>query len=581
MLQKAENHSTELKYKNLAHLNREVCRCLGPKTGITFKRYGKYVDLSWSEFRKNADQAASGLIDLGVNAGDRVAILSENRYEWIIADQSIFSAGAVNVPLHAPLAPVQVEYQLSHSDACGVIVSNQSQADKVFEVLDNLPDLKFLISFDPIEVPQNISQDRLTTYTWAGLKQRGFQSAEKHQDEIAAREKGLTHDDLATIIYTSGTTGRPKGVMLTHGNLVSNVETVLTISDIEPHDVLLSWLPYSHIYARTVDIYLSQLAGITIALAENVDTILVNLAETRPSRMTAVPRFYEKVWMHVETYPPEKQPFVLKKIFGPMMRCLMSGGAPLPKQICEKFKEYGQEIYEGYGLTETSPVISYNTIGDCKPGTVGLALPGVEVKIAEDGEILSKGPHIMKGYWKDPEATAKAIVDEWFHTGDIGNIDEEGYLSITGRKKDLIVTSSGKNVAPAEIEHLLSGLPLIDQAVVYGDGRNYLTALLAPNFDVLTPSAAELGIDWTSDNDTEFIKAPGIYHLVAEQIREVMQQVSRPERVRKFLLLNRPFSLEEKELTATLKVRRSHIIEKYNDVLSGLYEESPEHLNVG
>jgi len=554
-------------FSSLSDMHRSQCRLLGPRTAIRFKRDGLYHDVSWAEYRWMADRAAAGLIELGVNPGDRVAILSENRYEWLIADEAILSTGGADVPLHAPLAPRQVEYQVGHSQSRGIIVSGQQQADKVFHVLEALPNLEFLISFDPVVSPT----EKIRVLSWNGLMQRG--SRAHKQEEILRRESKITGKDLATIIYTSGTTGNPKGVMLTHGNLLENAKTTLEIGPRDPADVLLSWLPYSHIYARTCDLYVPAIAGSSVALAESMDTLIVNLAETWPTWLTSVPRFYEKVWARVEQMPPEQRSTTLKKIFGPRIRQLSSGGAPLPRHVCQGFFDAGLPLLEGYGLTETSPVVSFNKLDDYRIGTVGKAIPGVEIKIAPDGEILVRGSNVMQGYWRNPEATAEVIEkDGWFHTGDVGHLDDEGYLTITDRKKDLIITSAGKNIAPSELERLLVSDIYIDQAVVYGDGRRFVSALIVPNFEQLRAKAAELNCKLESSPEG-FLKTPCLNEFFAQRIDAVMQEVSNPERVKKFLVLDRPFQLDADELTATLKVRRNHIIRKFEHQLAALYDD--------
>jgi long-chain acyl-CoA synthetase len=556
-----------MSFSNLSDMHRSQCGLLGPRTAVRFKRDGLYHDLSWTEYRWAADRATAGLIELGVNAGDRVAILSENRYEWLIADEAILSTGAADVPLHAPLAPRQVEYQVGHSQSRGIIVSGQHQADKVFHVFEALPNLEFLVSFDPVVSPT----EKIRVLTWNGLMQRG--SRANKQQEILCRESKISVKDLATIIYTSGTTGNPKGVMLTHGNLLQNAKTTLEIGPRDPSDVLLSWLPYSHIYARTCDLYVPAIAGSTVALAESMDTLIVNLAETWPTWLTSVPRFYEKVWTRVECMPPEQRAVTLKKIFGPRIRQLSSGGAPLPKHVCQGFFDAGLPLLEGYGLTETSPVVSFNRLDDYRIGTVGKAIPGVEIKIASDGEILVRGPNIMKGYWRNPEATAEVIEkDGWFHTGDVGHLDVDGYLTITDRKKDLIITSAGKNIAPSELERLLVSDIYIDQAVVYGDGRRFVSALIVPNFEQLRAKAAELKCQIESSPDG-FLRTPCLNEFFGQRIDAVMQEVSNPERVKRFLVLDRPFQLDADELTATLKVRRNHIIGKFEHQLAALYDD--------
>jgi long-chain acyl-CoA synthetase len=554
-------------FSNLSDMHRSQCRLLGPRTSVRHKRDGLYHDVSWADYRWMADRAAAGLIELGVNPGDRVAILSENRYEWLIADQAILSTGAADVPLHAPLAPRQVEYQVGHSQSRGVIVSGPQQAEKVFHVLESLPNLEFLVSFDPVVA----RTDKIKVLSWNGLMQRG--SGEKRLPEILRRESKITGKDLATIIYTSGTTGNPKGVMLTHDNLLKNVTTTFEISPRDPSDVLLSWLPYSHIYARTCDLYVPVMGGSTVALAESMDTLVINIAETWPSWLTSVPRFYEKVWSRVESLPVDQRATALRRIFGPRIRQLSSGGAPLPRHVCEGFFEAGLPLLEGYGLTETSPVVSFNTVENYRLGTVGRAIPGVEVKIAPDGEILIRGANVMQGYWRNPEATAEVIEkDGWFHTGDVGHLDADGYLSITDRKKDLIITSAGKNIAPSELERLLVSDIYIDQAVVYGDGRRFVSALIVPNFEQLKGKAAELKCKLDSTPEG-FLDSPCLKDFFAQRIEAVMQEVSNPERVKKFLILDRPFQVDADELTATLKVRRNHIISKFERQLAALYDE--------
>ncbi len=548
-------------------MHRAVCERLGPRTALRFKRHGVYRDLSWADYRRQADWAAMGLIELGVQTVDRIALLSENRSEWLITDHAILSAGAINVPLHAPLAASQVEYQVGHSEARGIVVSSQAQVDKVFEVLDSLPNLEFLISFDPIESPDT----SIRTLSWQGLMHRGRQAGRMAVEEIRKREAALTGDDSATIIYTSGTTGNVKGVVLTHQNLITNAQETGKISFVEPDDILLSWLPYSHIYARTVDHYLTTWAGIVVVLAESTETLIDNLAEIQPTWLTAVPRFYEKVWASVERLPHDECQVQLRRIFGPRLKQLTSGGAPLPRHVCEAFFKTGIPLLEGYGLTETSPVISFNNIENHRIGSVGQAIPGVNVKIANDGEILTRGPHVMKEYWKHPEATAEVIVDGWLHTGDVGELDPDGFLTVTDRKKDLIVTSSGKNVAPAKTENLLTSDIYIDQAVAYGDGRQFISALIVPNFDTLKAKVSELNC--SLGNIDGFIRTQSIVDFYEERINALMQTVSQPERVRKFLLLARPFHVENDELTSTLKVRRRHIITKYETHLAALYDD--------
>ena len=551
---------------NLPTAYRAIAERLGPRPALRFKRHGLFHDLSWNEYRHQADSVAAGLIGLGIGTGDAVAILSENRSEWLIADIGILSAGAVSVPLHAPLSPSQVEYQLRHGRAKAVFVSNQGQADKVLASLDSLPDLKLLIAFDPIRV-----DDRLPSRSWEGLKNRGVRDSAALA-EACRRESMLGLDDLATIIYTSGTTGNPKGVMLSHGNLLSNARMCGVLLETGPDEVQLSWLPYSHIYARTCDHYATALVGATLCLAESMETILADFAQIQATRMNSVPRFYDKVWASVERLAPEDRALRLRAAFGPSLRMLTSGGAPLPLPVAKGFAEADLLLLEGYGLTESSPVITYSGPGAQKLGSVGRAIPGVEVRIGDDGEILTQGPHVMLGYWDDPEATRSAIVDGWLHTGDVGHLDEDGYLTITDRKKDLIITSCGKNIAPALLERLLTEDPYIDQAIVHGDRKPFVSALIVPNFAALAAKAADIGC--AIDVEDEMIVSEPLRAFVAERVDRIMEAVSQPERVRAFLILGRPLQVESGELTATLKVRRRQILRSFEDRLEALYAKA-------
>jgi long-chain acyl-CoA synthetase len=448
-----------------------------------------------------------------------------------------------------------------------VVVSGQAQADKVLSVRDTLPDLEFLVSFFPVE-----ARGKIPHLTWEGLKHAGWRQGASGTRLVTKRESALTADDLATIVYTSGTTGKPKGVMLSHGNLLSNAEATLATSRVDSDDVLLSWLPYSHIYARTVDHYLTMISGATVCLAESPDTLVVNLAETQPTWLTAIPRFYEKLWANVEKLPPHTRAATLKRIFGARIRRLSSGGAALPKHVAEGFIEAGLSLFEGYGLTESSPIISFNTPEQCKVGTVGKAIQGVSIQIAPDGEILTRGPHVMRGYWNDEAATRATIIDGWLHTGDIGHIDPEGFLTITDRKKDLIVTSEGNNrnnIVPGELERLLTRDDLINEAVVYGDGEKFVTALIVPNFDRLRDALGASHGPLEVEGD--LVRDPDVYALLKPRVDQAMESVSRPERVKKFLILGRPFQIEAGELTATLKVRRHEVLAKYHNQLESLY----------
>ena len=550
---------------NLAVTHRAAAERWGDRAALRSRRGGSAWDLSWAEYRRRADHAAAAWIALGLGPNDRVGLIAENRVEWLVADVALLSVGAANVSMHAPLAPPQVEYQLAHSEARAVIVSGQEQADKVLARLEALPRLELLLSFDPID-----AKGRIQALTWAELEQQGQQLGPEGLELVRQRERELRRETLATLIYTSGTTGPPKGVMLTHGNLLSNAESVHEMLHLGTDELALTWLPFSHIYARTMDHYLGFLTGGLLFVSESLDSVVADLAVAQPTTMNAVPRFYEKVWASVECLPPEERRNRLRALFGPRLRELFSGGAPLPRHIAEGFHGAGIMLLEGYGLTESSPTISFNRAEAYKLGTVGQAIPGVEIRIADDGEVLTRGPHVMAGYWKDADATARTIVNGWLHTGDLGRLDEEGFLTITGRKKDLIITSGGKNISPSELEQLLTSDPLVDQAVVYGDGKPFPTALVVPNLGALEAEARQLNASLATDADG-FIIDPAVLALVNQRVERLMEAVSKPERVKAVVLLARPFTVEDDELTPTRKVRRARILEKHRERLDALY----------
>jgi long-chain acyl-CoA synthetase len=375
-------------------------------------------------------------------------------------------------------------------------------------------------------------------------------------------------------MYTSGTTGNPKGVMLTHGNLLSNSLAALEVMSHGLDDLVLSWLPFTHIYARTVDHYICMASGAPVALAECADTLIQNLEDVQPTLFASVPRFYEKMLSSVSSADPEETKRGLRRIFGPRINWLSSGGAPLPPSIAHTYAEAGLLVLQGYGLTETSPIISFNRKDCYKMDTVGLLLPGVEVRIAADGEVLTRGPHVMKGYWKDAAATAAAIRDGWFYTGDLGELDADGFLRITGRKKELLVLSNGKKVAPSLVEGLLLADPCIDQVVVCGEGRNYLCALIVPAWENVRREL-ELEAVALPKQSVDFaqVDLPSVRELLRYRIDAALVGLSNAEQVKKFAILPEPFSVAAEELTVSMKLRRGVIVSRYARQIEDLYRE--------
>jgi long-chain acyl-CoA synthetase len=575
---------------------------------MKYKSGDRWNDITVPEFRDTVRWLATGLHDLGVKRGDRVAILSENRPEWTISDFAILCAGAVSVPVYPTLLGWQIEYILNDAGTVAVICSNQEQLDKMQEIRSHVPCLNNVIVCDPV------AGAAAGVLAFKDVVERGKKREQAEGTTWFESSRGAAKpSDLATLVYTSGTTGNPKGAMLTHGNITSNVVTVRDVVSLEPGDIALSILPLSHILERMID-YLYLYKGGCIAYAENVNKVADNLGEIRPQFFAAVPRLFEKmrarVLDKVAGDPPVKQkifrwalkvaeerlphriehtpmPFALsikskiadKLVFskilarlGGRVKYVVSGGAPLSAELAAFFIGAGVEILEGYGLTETSPVIAVNTPAKRRLGTVGPVIPGVEVKIAEDGEILSRGPHIMQGYWNNPESTAQAIDAEgWFHTGDIGEIDKDGFLKITDRKKDIIINAYGKNIAPQPIEALLKSSPYVGTPVLIGDRRKYLSALIVPNFEKLQRDAAALGINTGSQE--ELVKHEGVKKLIQDEIDRFNQNLDRQEKIRRFALLPRDFSIEEDEITPSLKVKRKNIDKKYKSIIDQLYAD--------
>jgi long-chain acyl-CoA synthetase len=549
--------------RNLVDLLVRQAAALGPRPALRFKRHGMYHDVTWDGYAVAARAGAAALVQAGVRPGDRVGLLAENSADWLIADMAILAAGAVNVPPHAPLTARQVHFQFAETEVCWLFVSDRAQLAKVRQIRGELPTVRGVVAFDPELAGEEIQ-------SLLGFLQRGRIALPQLAAELERRRAALGPDDLATVMYTSGTTGNPKGVMLTHGNLHSNAVACMEVSPHHPGDVVLNWLPFTHIYARTIDHYAASLVGgALVCVAESADTLVENLREVLPTHMASVPRFYEKVLTLCSSPDPTETARRLRGVFGPRVDWLSSGGAPLPPAIARAFHAAGLRVLQGYGLTESSPVISFNTKERFKVETVGLPLPGVEVKIAADGEVLTRGPHVMKGYWRDPKGTAEAVRDGWLHTGDLGELDAEGFLKITGRKKELLVLSNGKKVAPAVVEGLLLADPCIDQVVVCGEGRNFLTAVVVPHWENVRHELAAQGVSLPAG--AEDAPPSAVHDLLEEHIAPALADLSSCEQVKKFIVLPRPFSVANDELTVSLKLRRNVILAKYADRLEALY----------
>jgi long-chain acyl-CoA synthetase len=551
-------------YRNLAELHRRQAERLGPRPAIRHKRDGLYHDLSWDDYRSAALACAAALVNIGIQPGDRVGLLSENRAEWLLADMGILTAGAVAVTPHAPLAAAQIQFQLADAGVRWLFVSTREQLAKVVQIRSQLPALQGIVVFD-----RDALEPKNTEITWwPGFLANGRAALPFQTAELARREKQLNPDDLAALIYTSGTTANPKGVMLTQVNFLSNAAAMDAALPRAPDDLVLGWLPLSHIYARTVDHYLSIYSGVTLALAESAETVVQNMQEVLPTHISCVPRFYEKVLAMVGAPDPAITGKRLRAIFGQRLGWLGSGGAPLPCSIAQAFHAAGFDILQGYGLTETSPVLAFNRKEHFKLSTVGQAIDGVELAIAPDGEVLTRGPQVMKGYWNDPEGTGEAMRDGWFRTGDLGSLDAEGFLTITGRKKDMLVLSNGKKVVPTQIEGMLVARPCIDQAVVHGEGHSFLTALIVPNWAVVRKA---LPADGAAQTEEALAGSPAVRGLLDGEIQAALKDLANWEQVKNFLIVPRPFSVAAAELTVSMKVRRNVIFERYARQIEAMY----------
>jgi long-chain acyl-CoA synthetase len=588
--------------ETLARLFRHTVSYDKPDAVLT-KSGGRYQPIASAELYRRVVRLHLGLRNVGIEAGDRCALLSENRWEWAVADFAMVTAGICTVPLYPTLSAEQLHYMLEHSEARVVFVSTQEQLDKILSQWPRLPKLEGAVAFNEVDC-----DDERVTCLSALIGGEPLTAEER--DAFEAAVSAVRPDQLATIIYTSGTTGTPKGVMLTHENIASNVRD--TGFDLRPSDVCLSFLPLSHVAERAAD-YAYFYNGASVAYPESLETVAENLAEVRPTVVLGVPRFFEKLYGRVmdaiAAAPRQRQrlfhwgvavgrealPYrlegkamparlrwrylladrlVFAKLRGRLggrLRFFVSGAAPLAKHLAEFFYAAGVTICEAYGLTETSPLISTNLPGNLRFGTVGRPIRNIEVKLADDGEILVRGPNVMRGYYRMEEETAKTIVDGWLHTGDVGKLDADGYLSITDRKKDLFKTSGGKFIAPQPIENQLKACATISTAVVIAEARRFPSALIVPHFERLEKYAAEQG--FPSLSRAELASHPEILKLVEREISEACADMAQYERVKKFVLLTEDFSIANGEITPTMKVRRRQVETRYAAEIEKLYRE--------
>ena len=588
----------------LSRLFLQACRTHRKADRMMVKKHGAWKSISTAEFETTVRRLSLGFQALGLKPGDRVAILSENRPEWVMADFATLTAGGVTVPIYTSLLPDQIRYIVDDAGATIVVCSDRDLLRKVEAVRSALPSVEHVVLIEG-EAPEG-------ALALADVLDRGKRLEETSPGLFERSAEAVRPGDLASVIYTSGTTGVAKGVMLSHGNFISNINSLVSVIDFRSTDTALSFLPLSHVLERTAAfIFIHR--GSTIAYAESIEAVAANLVEVRPHVVISVPRLFEKIYARVmdqvlagsrlkraifvwalgtgkkyaakviarEPVPKTlafkrglAQKLVFSKITartGGRMRFFVCGGAPLSNDITEFFYALGLVILPGYGLTETSPVLTGNTLENYRFGTVGKAIPDVDLRIAEDGEILARGPNVMMGYYKNEADTREVMKDGWLHTGDLGRFDGDGFLIITDRKKDIIITSGGKNIAPQPIESLIQSSPFIANAVVVGSSRRFISALIVPDFDKLESHARAEGIPFR--DRAELCRRTEMIDFLLDEVNRMTPDLASYERVKKIAVLDRDFEMGLGEVTPTLKVKRNIVEQKYADLIEALYRD--------
>ena len=581
----------------------------GERTALREKDLGIWQEVSWNQYYDHVKYFCLGLLSLGLKKGDKAAILGDNCREWLYADLAAQTAGAVAVGIYPTNPPKQVQYVLGHSDSVIVVVKDQEQTDKVLEVKDQLPKLKRIVVMD-MKGLRHYTDPQIISFTKVEElgKEKGRQSPSLFEDLLSQ----IQPEEVALMVYTSGTTGPPKGAMLTHKNLVSLAKSFSQINPIGSDDQVVSYLPLCHIAERLVSLILALHLGYTVNFAESIDTVQESLYEIGPTVFVGVPRIWEKMHASIRIRMKDASPFkrlayhfwipigrkrvdrslqgkkehtgwkclywmgyfwlyrsILDKLGLLKVRVAISGSAPIAPEILKFFRALGLRITEVYGQTEGSGISHVHLGHDTKIGSVGKPLPGVESKLEEDGEILSRSDMLFAGYYKDAQATETTRGDGWLRSGDVGMLDEDGYLYITDRKKDIIITSGGKNIAPSEMQNRLKCSPYINEAIVVGDGRPYLVALIQLEFDTVSKWAQDHKIAFTTFRS--LAQNPEVYELVRREVEEANREFARVETVKKFRLLDKELDHDDDELTATLKVRRKSVEERFKDLINQMY----------
>jgi long-chain acyl-CoA synthetase len=589
--------STSTGSKTIADLLGRSAEKYADRVAVKHKQDGEWRDVTFAEVGEIVSEIGRGLIDLGIEPGYRVGILCSTRPEWTYVDFAISSAGAVVVPIYPTNSPEECEWVLGNSESRAVVCENAAQVAKIVEVRERLPELRCIAVIDPEgDVADAIPLDE--------LRARG---ATRDAAELEERAAAVSPDDAFTFIYTSGTTGPPKGCVLLHRNYRQVLDYCLSIDIVREDEVSYLFLPLAHAFAILIQLLNFEAGGTIAYFGGDPAKIVPELSEVKPTYFPSVPRVFEKIYTlatakipaeeqeqfraavelgvkvrnmqaHGEDPGPElmaafeeadeKLYKQVRAIFGGNIRQAVSGAAPIAKEILEFFYACGVPVLEGYGMTETATVATYSTVENHRFGTVGRALPGVEIRIADDGEVLIKGGNIFNGYYKNDDASFGAVVDGWLHTGDLGSLDEDGYLSITGRKKDIIITAGGKNLTPANLENDLKQSRWISQAVMYGDRRPYPVALITLDEEEIVPWARERGLP---EDIPSLAQAPEVRELIQGILDDVNMKYAQVEQIKKFAILDHDLSQPTGELTPTLKVKRNVVNEKYAELFDSLY----------
>lgn len=574
------------------------------KDVFRYKVNGVYQGMSYREFGEHLKYVGSGLCDLGLNPGDRIAILGDSCYQWAITDLAIQGVQGVVVPIYPTLTHKQISYMLNDAGVRGIFVDSIEQYQKIEEIRKEVPTLEWIFAFNQWDSPKNI-------LTYEEIVKKGKCFIEEKPTAFQDLVDTIDKNALCSIVYTSGTTGMPKGVMLSHHGFVLNVIHSEFVLKLRSDDVFLSFLPLSHLYERLGGNWVPIFKGCTIGYAESIRSVMEDIQVIKPTLMTSVPRLYQKIeqgvlekvnrgsfakrkvfaWAiniglkyaelkqqgRVTRYVEQKYQLANKLVFskikekmGGRLRCPISGGAPISTETLKLFDAMGLNIIEGYGMTETHLIITLTSLDESRYGSCGKPIPGVSLKIAEDGELLIKSEMVMLGYYNNPDATSEVIDPEgWLHTGDIGHIDQEGYLWLTDRKKNIIITSGGKNIAPAPIENAIRTSIYIEEICLIGEHRKFISALIVPNYDVLKGWGEKKGLD--TSNLSRFLKSSEVIALYQEEVDRTQVDFARVEQVKKFVVLNDPFSIETGELTPSLKIKRNVIQQHYINEIDTLY----------